>query len=298
MTSSIISLISGKPHPQVLFCFHGATPPFVPKTWARRIPIPSAGHMADDPKAGRQGLLLQKHTAVSTLNRTFITKRQKQPGLVAGPNRAATVPAETRLLPATLLGTRKRDVGGVQKSPSICSAICRPRIPGSCCKGKQRAPVCGAAQSWIPGRDHSRILALGRLVPCRRPRIPQDTPSALCDAHRDADSRHWCGIDGSRCSEPGIPAHPRCLRCLYGPLLLPSIRGHDLLQILPFPRPFHQILLLSALCTCPSTLLSQPLGSLCLRGVRTSLTNCSFTGRCSLQFFPLLTVPSLESLHE
>lgn len=190
----------------MLFCFHRATSPFVPKPWARRIPVPSTGHMADDPKAGRQGLLLQKHTAVSTLNRTFITKSQKQPELVAGPNRAATMPTETRLLPATLLGTRKRDVGGVQKSPSICSAICRPRVPGSCCRGKQRAPICGAGQSWIPGRDHSHIPAPGRLVPCRRPRIPQDTPSALCDAHRDADSRHCCGIDGSQRSEPGVPS--------------------------------------------------------------------------------------------
>lgn len=256
--------------------------------------------MADDPKAGRQGLLLQKHTAVSTLNRTFITKSQKQPELVAGPNCAATVPAETRLLPTTLLGTRKRDVGGVQKSPSICSAICRPRIPGSCCKGKQRAPICGAGQSWIPGRDHSRIPAPGRLVPCRRPRIPQDTPSALCDAHRDADSRHWCGIDRSRCSEPGVPAHPRY--CLYGPLLLPSICGHDLLQKLPFPRPFPSNTATFCSAHVPQYAALAPLSSLCLRGVRTSLTNGktlnSFTGRCSLQFFPLLTVPSLESLHE
>lgn len=50
-------------------------------------------------------------------------------------------------------------------------------------------------------------------------------------------------IQGTAAASTGLSAqsqgsHPRCLRCLYGPLLLPSIRGHDLLQKLPFPRPF------------------------------------------------------------
>jgi len=234
------------------------------------------------------------------------------------------VPTKTWLLPSRLPGTPKEEkLWGHAKIPKHLLRILPSLHPRQLLWGKRRGPVTGAGQSGTPARDHSCIPAPWRLAPCHRTRMLQDTPlwlghlptGTLTPGTVTASQR---SIDSSQCSEPGVPAHPCCLCCLYGPLVLPSSRRHDLLQKKAFfPGRSYRTPLPPASCvppdnaalrrgSAPSTTASSSIphtvSSRCLQGVCTSLTNCnglnSFTGRCSLQFFPLLTASSLQSCHE
>lgn len=165
----------------------------------------------------------------------------------------------------------------------------------------------------------------GRLAPCHRTRMLQDIPLTVGRSHlptgtliQGTATASQRRSDRSQCSEPGVSAHPRRLFCLHGPLPLLSTHRRNLLQNPAFSQAIPIKCCYFLLCPrAPIRCSEAGLGpehrcwqlqhpshgsSLCLRGVCTSLTNCnglnSFTGRCSLQFFLLLTVPSLESHHE
>lgn len=180
----------------MLSCCHRATSPFVPKPWAGKVPIQSARHMADDPKVGRQGLPLQKHTAISLLNGNFITKRWKQPQLVAGPACADTMPcAHRNTAPAHQAAWYTRG----EETLEVCK---NPQAPAShfAVPSSWVATVGEAASPCLQGWS---ILDLCQgSLPHPHPReagtLSQDKDAAghsvgrvtLAFAQRDADSRH------------------------------------------------------------------------------------------------------------
>lgn len=160
----------------MLFCLHGITSLLIPKPWVRKVSIPRAGHVTDDLKVGWQGLPLQKHIANFIMHCTFTMKRQKWPGLSTGTNFMATMPTEhSSCLPLCQAQPKRRNVGSVQISPSICFTTC----PGSCCRQTMSPPVCQTGQSLIPAMDHTHIPAPERLAPCHRTRRLQGSTVAV-----------------------------------------------------------------------------------------------------------------------